>query len=158
MIATPSATRGIGFPEYFGAKIQHPDATLERRDNAMRLLLKVNALLDYARSQGIYTDPIDPDTGTCISGAKGGAGDGGFRLQGAATGRAKSAHKEGHGVDVYDPEDALDNWISTFDQQDGFVNDLLQRFGLHREHPSATPGWSHLQDVPPTSRRLTYWP
>lgn len=30
-------------------------------------------------------------------------------------------------------------------------NELLERFGLYMEHPDDTPGWAHLQIVPPRS-------
>jgi hypothetical protein len=137
----------ITISDYFGAKIDDPDATPERVANAEELLRRVNALLDYAALEGVYEDWIDEDTGTQISGAKGGYGDGGFRLQSSKTGAPKSSHKMGQGVDVFDPHGKLDNWIT---------DQILEEFDLYREHPAATRGWCHLQ-----TRKLsvrTFWP
>jgi hypothetical protein len=113
------------------------------------LLEKVNALLDYAREQGVYGEWVDPDTDCQISGAKGGSGDGGFRAPDTGTGAPHSNHRLAHAVDVYDPHNALDSWLN---------DEILERFGLYREHFSATPGWCHLQDVPPGSGKRTYLP
>ena len=122
--------------EYFGNKPH----TEEQQRAANSLLEKVNAMLGSL----IWAYPIDKDTGTSISGVHGGAGDGGFRLPDSKTGAAKSKHKTAHAVDVFDPENALDTSIE---------DDLLLEFGLFREHPDATNGWCHLQDVPPGAWR-----
>lgn len=127
--------------EYFGAK-PHSD---EQTRAAGALLSKVNAML----ASIIWAFPIDPDTGTSISGAKGGAGDGGFRLPTATTGRALSKHKTAHAVDVYDPEGLLDAALD---------DEVLEEFGLWREHPNSTLGWTHLQDVAPGSGKRTFQP
>lgn len=139
----------IAVEEYFGAKARHPDATPIRKACAFTLLERVNALLEHAASEGAYDWPIDPDTGTNISGSKGGAGDGGFRLSTATTGRPGSSHKEGEGVDVFDPENTLDAWLT---------DEVLEQHGLHREHPDDTPGWCHLQTRAPGSGRRTFKP
>ena len=123
--------------EYFGAKT-HSDEQTKAADG---LLEKVNALLDSV----IWAYPIDPDTGTSISGVKGGAGDGGFRLPDSKTGAAKSKHKLAHAVDVFDPDNILDASLT---------DELLKEFGLFREHPDATNGWCHLQDLPPGAWRM----
>jgi hypothetical protein len=133
---------------YFGHKIHHADATPDRIANATWLLEKVNALIGEAQRAGIAI-PEDPDTGTQISGTRGGAGDGGFRLSTATTGRPGSAHKEGMGVDVYDPHNALDGWL---------INPTLAGHDLYREAADATPGWCHLQIRPPRSGARTYNP
>jgi hypothetical protein len=139
----------ITFWEYFGAKIDSPDATEVRQGNAREMLVRVNGLLGAAEMVGVYVAPIDPDTGTCISGAKGGAGDGGFRLQDSTTGGVHSRHKEGDALDVYDPLNALDDWLT---------DDILAEHGLFREAPHSTPGWCHLQSHPPGSGRHTFEP
>ena len=131
----------ITLEQYFGSKPH----TEDQRENASHLLAKVNALLVFNRWQ--Y--PVDPDTGTSISGARGGAGDGGFRLPLSTTGRSNSQHKQAHAVDVYDPKGELDYLIT-----DG----LLQVYELYREHPSKTIGWIHLQDVAPGSGNRTFIP
>lgn len=127
--------------QYFGEKPR----TDEQERAAETLLGKVTAMLDAL----IWAYPIDPDTGTSISGSKGGAGDGGFRLSNAATGAPNSKHKTAHAVDVYDPENILDASID---------DEMLAEFGLYREAPDATRGWCHLQDVAPGSGKRTFNP
>jgi hypothetical protein len=114
-------------------------------DAAIVLLASVNHLL----SQLNWSYPVDPDTGCSISGAKGGRGDGGFRLATATTGAPMSCHKKGHAVDVYDPENTLDALLS---------DELLEDYQLYREIPDATLGWVHLQDLPPKSGRRSFYP
>lgn len=131
--------------QYFQGK-PHTD---EHEDAAADLLARVNSLeAEYTAETGDVL-PDDPDTGTPISGSKGGEGDGGFRVPTASTGRALSSHKEAKGVDRYDPENRLDNWIT---------DECLERHGLYREHPDATPGWCHLQTRRPGSGNRTYLP
>lgn len=137
----------ITITDYFGKKIDHIEVTHEMVANATELLRKVNELLKYAALDGAYKSPIDPDTGTLVSGSKGGAGDGGFRLSDSATGASKSKHKNANAVDVYDPGNAFDAWLT---------DETLEEFGLYRETPTKTPGWCHLQDVPPGSGNRTY--
>jgi hypothetical protein len=138
----------ITIEQYFGPKIAHQDATALRKSAATLLLQRVNALLAWEKELG-YEQETDPDTGSSISGSKGGAGDGGFRLSTSATGAAKSKHKEGQAVDVFDPFDKLDDLI---------IDEILVKFGLWRESPLKTPGWCHLQSVPPGSGRRTFNP
>lgn len=139
----------ITLDQYFGQKISSPDATSTRIAAAGVMLQKVNDLLSVAEHEGMFTRKISPNTGTEISGAKGGSGDGGFRLSTSTTGANKSQHKEARAVDVYDPGNLLDGWLT---------DKMLERFGLYREHPDATPGWCHLQDVPPRSGNRTFRP
>lgn len=128
---------------YFGGKA-HP---IEHEANADMLLAKVNVLLHELADKGIYDYWADPDTGTQISGAKGGSGDGGYRLPDSTTGAPSSSHKEGRGVDVYDPDNALDDAVD---------RKLLIKHGLYRETPKATPGWCHLTDRAPKSGCRTF--
>ena len=134
----------ITVDQYFGAK-PHSD---EQRAAALHLLGKVNSMMDEAEATGVVFS-IDPDTGTQISGSKGGAGDGGFRLPEATTGSPKSAHKRAMAVDVYDPGGKFDAWIN---------DDMLECYDLYREHPDSTPGWCHLQTRCPLSGRRTFTP
>jgi hypothetical protein len=134
--------------QYFGSKLGHPDATESRKLNAKDLLKKVNRLLAWAEDQG-HPIAIDLDTGSQISGSKGGAGDGGFRLGSATAGAKRSAHKEGLAVDVYDPGDAIDLLLT---------DRILEDHTLWRESSAATPGWVHLQSVAPKSGRRTFTP
>lgn len=116
----------------------------EHTQQATNLLAKVNALLAHLA----WEYPIDLDTQTSISGVKGGHGGGGFRLMGEA-GAVRSMHKRAHAVDVYDPRDELDKLLT---------DALLEQFGLYRENPADTPGWVHLQDLPPASGHRTFNP
>lgn len=108
------------------------------------LLGKVNAMLQHLK----WGYPIDKDTGCSISGSKGGTGGGGFRLS-WESGAPSSKHKTGHAVDVFDPKNELDGMLT---------DEILEQFGLYREHPDDTPGWCHLQDVSPKSGRRTFKP
>jgi len=128
----------ISLADYFGAKVSQ--ATPAQYAAAITMLDKVNDLLDHAAAETScdYLRVNDADTGSCISGAKGGAGDGGFRLASSTTGSASSKHRTGHAVDVYDPGNKLDDWLT---------DEILARFSLWRERPEITPGWCHLQDV-----------
>lgn len=148
----------ISVKAYFGPKLGHPEATEAMVENAEALLGKVNALLERAGAECGYACEIDPDTGSSVSGSKGGAGDGGFRLGASKTGATNSKHKLARAVDVYDPDDRLDTWISSFDSEGGAGNSLLEELGLYREAPGATPGWCHLQDLAPGSGRHTFNP
>lgn len=114
---------------------------------ATELLFRVNALLDNAEHEGPFKRAIDPDTGTEISGSRGGAGDGGFRLPTATTGAAKSSHKEAKAVDVFDPGGKLDGWLT---------DERLEVYGLYREAPESTFGWCHLTIRPPHSGKRTF--
>lgn len=130
--------------QYFAGKPH----SVEDDAAAQHMLEAVNSLLDEAEATGVPRR-ICPNTGTEISGSKNGAGDGGFRLPTSTTGSAQSSHKEAKAVDVYDPGEALDHWIQ---------DDVLESYGLYREHPDATPGWCHLTTRPPGSGRRTFRP
>lgn len=143
----------ITLSDYFGRKPR----TAQDEASAIDLLLRVSRLVVEAESAGLVKLIIDPDTGSYISGSKGGAGDGGFRLPDAATGRARSSHKEAKGVDIYDPADKLDKWLDKFEDGKG-GNTKLAQYGLYREHPMQTKGWCHLQTRPTKSGRRTFYP
>ena len=134
----------LGLIDYFRMRIDHPYATAERKGNAVVLLNRVNDLLGdyYAETNRVVG--IDADTGTQISGSRGGSGDGGFRLPQSRTGVKGSSHKQGMGVDLYDPKGELGRWIAT--------RHLVKR-DLYQETMRCTPGWVHLQ-TRPTSRRI----
>lgn len=103
---------------------------------------------------------IDPDTGTEISGKRNGSGDGGFRLKGNTTSAPGvfSSHEQARGVDDSDQDNALDDWLTTFDRENGRRNEMLEKHGLYREHPSATPTWCHLTTRAPKSGKRTFMP
>jgi hypothetical protein len=139
--------------QYFRGK-EHND---EHDEAANVLLTSVNALIEEAENAEAFTSHIDPDTGTQISGSRGGSGDGGFRLHNAATGAPNSSHKEAKAVDVYDPDNALDDYLDRFEDGKG-GNSKLEQYDLYREHPDATTGWCHLSTRPPRSGKRTFRP
>lgn len=138
--------------EYFGKP--HTEA---QRSEGARLISSVNALVDQAVAAGVFAREVDPDTGCEISGSSGGDGDGGFRTPASSTGAPVSSHREAKAVDVYDPSDALDRWISEFEDGQG-GNSKLAEHGLYREAPNATVGWCHLTTRPPSSGCRTFMP
>src|SRR3990167_2561276 len=101
----------ISLEQYFGAKPH----TAEHEAIFADLIERVNNLVEEAIAAGRFTRRIDPDTGTEISGSRGGAGDGGFRLPTSTTGKGLSSHKEAKAVDVYDPDNALDEYLDEFE-------------------------------------------
>jgi hypothetical protein len=146
--------------QYFGAKPH----TEQQEAEAARLLVQVNMLLMEYQAASARGPDIDPDTGTEISGSKGGSGDGGFRLDTATTGRTGSSHKvlpadapKGAGVDCSDQDNGLDEWLDQFEHGDG-DNSKLAQYDLYREHPSATPTWCHLTNRAPASGKRTFYP
>lgn len=132
----------IQLAQYFAGKPHTP----EQEEAATDLLLRVNTMLT---EEFAWNFPTDADTGTPISGAKNGYGDGGFRMPTATTGRSASSHKEAKGVDVYDPKNWLDNNIT---------NLTLEKYGLYREHPDCTITWCHLTTRQPASGKRTFYP
>jgi hypothetical protein len=63
----------------------------------------------------------------------------------------RSRHISCEAVDLADPDDSLDAWC--------MANlSVLEVLGLWLEHPAATPGWCHLQTVPPASGRRVFEP
>lgn len=142
----------IFMADYFGPWVGHKDATEQIKVDAYNFIEKVNALLDEAFANMI--DLVDnPATGTLVSGNT----YGGFRPQDCKQGAPNSSHKRGRGIDIYDPDDVLDNWIT---------DKILERHGLYREHPlttkkgykGASSSWCHLTDRAPGSGRRTFHP
>ena len=143
----------ITVEQYFGRYIDHPDATPERKANAVKMLAKVNAVRELARADGVEM-PDHQHTGSAIAGRPdgvGGQGNGGFRPQSCAVGEPHSTHKEGHGVDSFDPLRAFASWCSRNTNE-------LRRRGLYAENFRWTPTWVHLQDVSPKSGKTVYIP
>ena len=125
--------------------------------NAADLIRRRNALrAEWMVATGKEC-PVDPDTGCEISGVERGDGDGGYRTPGTRTGAAGSSHRDGRGIDDYDPGDELDTWLDQFEDGKG-GNSKLQQHGLYREHPSATKGWCHLTTKAPGSGKRTFYP
>lgn len=134
----------ITLEEYFGRWINDPDATPERKANARYLLDKVNSLLGRAFVSGVVL-PDNPNTECLVGGEK----FGGFRPQSCPQGAPHSAHKDGQAVDIFDPKNELDNWIT---------DEILEEFDLYREHPDSTKSWCHLTYRAPKSGHRTFLP
>lgn len=137
--------------------------TPAQRAAAIDLIRRRNALrAEYYAATGRQGPDIDPDTGTEISGKKGGTGGGGFRLD-FEEGSPNSSHKikdprRGAGIDDSDQNNDFDDWLTLFDRDGGRYNDMLEKHGLYREHPSATPTWCHLTTRAPASGKRTFYP
>lgn len=136
----------ITLEQYIGVHKDSPDLTPERIENAKILLGCINKLMENAEADSIEF-PINPATGSQISGRT----FGGFRPQNCPQGAPKSTHKEGKGGDLYDPIKQFAAWCMANIK-------LLEDAGLWMEHPDATPGWCHLQNVPPKSGRRVFYP
>lgn len=133
--------------DYFGILAGHREITAEIRNNAKGLLWRVNTLLARAEGEGVSLD-INPKTRSLISGSS----LGGWRPSNSMVGAERSSHKQGRGIDIYDPNDGdLDAWC--------LANlDALEECGLYMEHPAATKGWCHLTDRAPGSGNRAFYP
>ena len=131
----------ISKEQYFQAK-PHTEADVA---NFTELMVRVESLLTSLE----YTVPNCPNTGSQISGSKGGSGDGGFRLNTATTGAALSSHKQAMAVDLYDPNNTLDDMLT---------DEILTKYDLYREHPADTERWCHLTTRAPHSGHRTFQP
>ena len=134
----------ISIADYFGHWADHPAATPERKAAAAALLDAVNPLLMEAEANGIWIQ-TNPHTSTMVSGET----FGGFRPQDCPIGAPHSSHKEARAVDVYDPDNALDRWLT---------DARLEAHGLYREAPASTNTWCHLTDRAPGSGHRTFQP
>ena len=134
----------ISLSDYFGPWANHPDATDDRKAAAQTMLDAVNGLLEEAEANGVDLQ-VNPHTQTYVSGET----YGGFRPQDCPQGAPHSSHKEARAVDVYDPTNQLDNWLT---------DARLEAHGLYREAPGSTKSWCHLTDRAPGSRQRTFQP
>ena len=134
----------ILLPDYYNNKISA--VTPEISVNSIDLLYKVNQLLMGFVLAG-NSFKINPNTQCLISGSK--DGDGGFRLSNSKTGSPLSSHKTGMGVDVYDPENKIDDWVTDL---------ILKKYDLYREAPRYTNNWCHLSTRVPGSGHRTFIP
>lgn len=132
--------------EYLGPYKAHADVTPQIIANANDLLTRVNKVYALYVADGgeLQTNPA---TGSVISGS----GNGGLRPRDAKVGAPNSTHKDGQGIDTYDPKRSFASWcIEHFT--------TLAENGLHMEDPRWTPTWVHLQSVPPRSGKTVYIP
>jgi hypothetical protein len=134
----------ITLDQYFGIYANHPDASAGMWAAAETLLDKVNALLDEAEAEGITLE-TNPHTGCQVAGET----NGGFRPMDCPIGAPASSHKHARAVDVYDPRNELDAWVT---------DTILTSYGLYREAPESTLHWLHLTDKAPGSGKRTFNP
>lgn len=134
----------ITLTDYFAGHANHFEITQAHIDNADELLHRVNGLLRRALESGKVDLDTNPVTGTLISGID----DGGWRPRMSIEGSKNSSHKEGRGIDIYDPDGDIDGWID---------DEALEWFGLWREHPSQTRSWCHLTTRAPKSGRRSFF-
>ena len=134
----------ISLLEYMGKFLHHSAATEEVLENAANLLECVDNLMAYAIEDMVEL-PVNPVTNSQVSGTL----YGGFRPPECTEGAPTSAHKRGQAVDVYDPYNSLDEWIT---------DEMLEECGLYREAPSATVHWCHLSTRRPGSGHRTFFP
>lgn len=139
----------ITLSQYAGIHAINDDwkAHPERIANAKELLKRVNALLDDLTQQNLYVLVNNPKTGSQISGEI----YGGFRPQSCPIGAPDSSHKVGQGVDVFDHDNALDNFL------DGHP-EYLAKYDLYRERAKDTLTWCHLQTRKTLSGKRTFIP
>lgn len=102
--------------------------------NANGLIPKVNALL---------ADPACPDSAEVRSGYRPP-----WYNSHVPNAAPNSKHMTGQAIDITDDDGQIDDWLT---------DELLEKYGLYREHPSQTKSWVHLQDVPPKSGKRTYY-
>jgi len=129
--------------DYFmGRDVKFKDQlTPEFEKNAEELLKKVNKLLET-----MFKCVVPPQNGVKVSS--------GWRPPSvnARVGGAKlSNHMICRAVDLVDGGQMMGKWC--MDNQDE-----LKKLGLHMEHISATPTWLHLQDRPPKSGKIVFYP
>lgn len=119
------------------------ELTEEIRANAVSLLERVNRLLEAsALERGLRSGwrPAGFNASFTHTDAAGAVVRGGA---------PHSRHMTGEGVDVEDNDGALDAWCT---------DERLAEFELYREHPDATPSWTHLQSCAPHSGNRTFHP
>lgn len=131
----------ITLTQYFIGR-KHTD---EQEANAQELLSRVNGLIGAYIEETGNDIPINTHSNSMISGLT----EGGFRLPECVQGAATSSHKEAKGVDVNDPDNKLDTWIS---------QKVLKKFDLYREAEQYTLGWCHLTTRPPKSGCRSFLP
>jgi hypothetical protein len=137
----------ITLTDYFAGYVNHPDITQAHIDNAVILLAAVNGLLTEALRSGKVDLETNPKTGTLISATK----NGGWRPKNCPEGAPNSSHKEGKGIDVYDPDGDIDEFCV-------YNLTALEKYGLYLEEPGSTRGWCHLTTRRPNSGNRVFYP
>ena len=129
---------------WMGRDVSHAgEWTHEIHANAYETVRRANELREeYARSTG------DSSEWRVSSGWRPRA------INAATPGAARfSRHLTGEAIDIADPSGVIDAWCVCASSMIA-----LTRISLYLEHPSATPGWCHLQTVPPRSGKRMFFP
>lgn len=127
---------GITIKQYFmGRDEKYPEElTEEIKKNVEETVEKVSELIDI---WGGYTEVTSGWRPAAVNAKAGGA--------------KKSNHMIGKACDLKDQAGRLDDWC--------LANlKVLEDIGLWLEDPASTPGWCHLQTVPPKSGRRVFKP
>jgi hypothetical protein len=124
--------------DYFmGRELVHPEElTPQLRRNAASTVAAANQLLRLAGATiwVVNSGWRPPAINACIPNAS-----------------PRSRHITCEAIDLGDDDGALDAWCMAH-------LDTLAVLGLWLEHPRATPGWCHVQTVPPRSGRRVFCP
>ena len=136
----------ITLEDYVGPHSASADWNAARRANGAKLITAVAIMESYMAQDGVIF-PINPATGTSVSGQR----YGGFRPQSCTIGAPNSAHKDGLAVDVSDPINEIDRWLMA-------NQDKLVLCGVYIEHPDSTIGWAHISLRRPKSGRHVFFP
>ena len=121
---------------YMNRDKEYPtDLTEKIATNAASLLIKVNELLNFFGSTRSVNSGWRPRAVQ-------------MKVNPKAMG---SKHISGNAIDLEDKDGKLKEWC-VFNQA------TLEELGLYMEHPSATPTWVHLQQVPPASGNRIFKP
>jgi hypothetical protein len=131
------ATGRITLAQYFMGRdaVHGAELTKELRRNAEVTVARANMLLQRAGLAGAVNSGWRPHA---------------VNAQ-IANASPRSRHLTCEAVDLADPDDELDAWCMRH-------LEVLEAIGLWLEHPQATPGWCHLQIVPPRSGRRVFEP
>ena len=136
----------ITLAQYVGPHAHSPDWTAPRQEAAV-ISLAVFAELEMEMTIDGVEFLDNPATNSGVSGQT----FGGFRPQDCSQGAPGSSHKEGTGVDRYDPHEAIDDWCMSH-------QDRLKVHGVYIEHSSKTKGWSHWTTRAPRSGNTVFMP
>jgi len=131
------STMPLKLADYYRGRdrLHRDELTCELRANARETLRRANRLL---RRAGLARKVSSGWRPAAVNAA----------VPGAAKG---SKHLSCQAVDLEDRDGRLDAWC--------MANlAVLEELQLWLEHPDATPGWCHLQTLPPRSGRRVFYP
>ena len=121
-------------------RIKFEDLTPEMKADSQDLLEKVNLLLmDFYKD---YPDAAIRKVNSGYRRAEDNASAGGSK---------KSKHMLCQAIDLSDSDEKLDRWLTLLPEK-------LIKYDLYREHPDHTKNWCHLSNIPPKSKKRTFFP